>query len=412
MSRYRRLVFALLTCVLWRCAAPAQSPGDADLRQGLTALGKSDLAGARNFLERAAKLEPRSGVVWVALAQTYLRSGQKDAAAQAAGRAEQFGGDIPSVQHALALFYSGAGDSLRAADWERRYASAAGAGVEAAASASTLSLNAGQPQEAVKWAQAALGRRDTPEMRHLLGMAFRAAGKLDAALPELRMATKAAPDEELFVSDYGQALLEHLDFAEALAVLDPARQRFPKSSQILLAFGVACYGERRFADSVSAFLQVIRLDSGIEQPYRFLGRLLEHAGERLPEVIASYAAWEKKAPDNYLPVFLHAKALAAASAPDDTAVETKLRRSILLNGSYWESRLELGVLLLTQGKWQESAQELSRSIELNPRNASAHFQLARAYLRLGKPDRAQAERAEFQRLKSAEDAGGIPDFRF
>ena len=125
-------------------------------------------------------------------------------------------------------------------------------------------------------------------------------------------------------------------------------------------------------------------------------------------MIAAYAAWEKKAPDNYLPVFLYAKALAAASAPDEAAVETKLRRSIRLNDSYWESHLELGVLLLRQGKWQESAQELSRSIGLNPRNASAHYHLARAYQRLGKPELAQAERAEYQRLKNAEDAAGLP----
>ena len=41
---------------------------------------------------------------------------------------------------------------------------------------------------------------------------------------------------------------------------------------------------------------MIRLDDTVEQPYVFLGRILEHAGARLPEVIASYAAWEKKAP--------------------------------------------------------------------------------------------------------------------
>jgi tetratricopeptide (TPR) repeat protein len=407
MSCHRRIVFAFLAWLLWCCASPAQPSGDADLRQGLIALGKGDLAGARKFLESAAKRDPRSGVVWVALAQTYLRSGQKDAAAQAAGRAEQFGGDIPPIQHALALFYAGIGDSPRASDWERRYASTPGAGVESAASAAELSLNAGQPQEALKWAQTALGRQDTPEMHHLLGMAYQATGKLDAALPELRTAAKAAPAKELFVSDYAQALLQRLDFAEALVVLDAARERFPKSPQILLSFGVACYGERRFADSVGAFLQVIRLDGSIEQPYLFLGRLLEHAGDRLPEVIGAYAAWERKAPDNYLPVFLYAKALAAASAPNEAAVETKLRRSILLNDSHWESHLELGVLLLRRGSWQESARELSRSIRLNPRDASAHYHLARAYLRLGKPELAQAERAEYQRLKDAEDAAGV-----
>ena len=408
MSRQRRIALAFAAWMLWICKAPAQRSGEPDLRQGLIALEKGDLSGARGLLEKTAKLDPQNGVVWVALAQTYLRSGQKDLAQQAAVRAERFGGEFPPVQHALALFYVGLGDSPRAAAWERRYAGAPGAGAEAAASAAALSLSAGQPDEAVTWAQAALRRQEGPETRHLLGKAYQGAGRLEAALPELRAAAKAAPSEELFVSDYGQALLEHLDFAEALAVLDEARGRFPKSPQVLLAFGVACYGQRRFADSASAFLQVIRLDSSIEQPYLFLGRILAHAGERLPEVIAAYAAWEKTAPGNYMPVFLHAKALAASPVADEAAIEKKLRQSILLNDSYWESHLELGVLLLRQAKYPEAVRTLSRSIELNPRNAGAHYQLARVYQRLGKPDLAQAERAEYERLKSAEDAAGLP----
>ncbi len=97
-----------------------------------------------------------------------------------------------------------------------------------------------------------------------------------------------------------------------------------------------------------------------------------------------------------------------AARPRSSPSETKLRRSILLNDSYWESHLELGVLLLRQGKYPESARALSRSVELNPRNAVAHYQLARVYQRLGKPDLAQAERAEYERLKSAEDTAGLP----
>jgi tetratricopeptide (TPR) repeat protein len=308
------MALALVAWLFWSFAAPAQPSPQDDLRQGLTSLNQNDLVHARELLERAAKADPRSAVVWVALAQTYLKSGQKDMALQAAGRAEQFGGDAPVVQHSLALFYAG----------------------------------------------------------------------------------------------YGQVLLEHGDFAEALAVLEKGQRQFPKDPQIVLAYGVACYAQRRFADSVGAFLQVIRLDDSIEQPYVFLGRILEHAGERLPEVVAFYAAWEKKAPGNYLPVFLHAKALCASSNPDALEIGTKLRRSIELNGSYWESHLELGALLSRQSKWPEAERELARGIELNPREARAHYELARVYLRLGKPGLAQAERAEYQRLRNAENATGLP----
>lgn len=402
---------AVLTVAVWLLlplAGPAQPPAQDDLRQGLVALNKNDLVHARAFLERAAKLDPRSALVWIALAQTYLKSGQKDMAIQAAGRAQQFGAETPPVQHALALFYAGTGDLARAAEWERRFAATPGAGPQAAASAAALSLEAGQPEEAVKWAEAALRGGDTPEAHHLLGKAYQAAGRPDSALPELRRAFERAPAQEVFLSDFGQALLDHGDFAEALAILEKGRRQFPKNPQIVLAYGVACYAQRRPAESVGAFLEVIRLDPTVEQPYLFLGRILEHAGGRLPEVIASYAAWEKKAPRNYLPVFLHAKALAASSNPDAPGIETELRRSIELNGAFWESHFELGALLSSQSKWPEAERELSRSIALNPGQTRPHYELARVYLRMGKPDLARAERAEYERLKTAETGTGRP----
>jgi regulator of sirC expression with transglutaminase-like and TPR domain len=65
-------------------------------------------------------------------------------------------------------------------------------------------------------------------------------------------------------------------------------------------------------------------------------------------------------------------------------------------------------LLSSQSKWPEAARELSRSIELNPGQSRAHYELARVYLRMGKPDLARAERAEYERLKSAETGAGLP----
>jgi tetratricopeptide (TPR) repeat protein len=406
MKRYRTAVAAVVTCLLLALAGRAQPTGQDDLRQGLVALNKNDLAQARASLERAAKLDPQSALVWVALAQTYLKSGQKDLAVQAAARAEQFGADTPAVQHALALFFAGTGDLAKAADWERRFAATPGAGSQAATDAAALSLDAGQPEEAVKWAEAAVRGADTPEAHHVLGKAYRAAGRPDSGLPELRRAFELAPAQELFMSDFGQALLEHGDFAEALALLEKGQRQFPKNPQIVLDFGVACYAQRRPDDAVSAFLAVIRLDDTIEQPYVFLGRILEHAGGRLPEILAAYAAWEKKEPENYLRVFLHAKALAASSNPDAREVESRLRRSIERNGAFWESHLELGAILSGEGEWPEAERELERSIALAPGQTRPHYELARVYLRMGKPDLARAERAEYERLKSAESGEG------
>ncbi|MFZ0429107.1 MAG: tetratricopeptide repeat protein [Acidobacteriota bacterium] len=58
----------------------------------------------------------------------------------------------------------------------------------------------------------------------------------------------------------------------------------------------------------------------------------------------------------------------------------------------------LGQVLLETGDTEGSIRELERSIELEPLSPESHFLLARAYLKIGRKDDAQRERAEFKRL--------------
>jgi tetratricopeptide (TPR) repeat protein len=370
-------------------------------RRGLVALSGNDLAQARNSLEEASRLKPENAMVWVALAQTYLRGKEPARATEAAERAIRLGPIDSPVQHALAMFYLETGDLAHAAGAERHYASSKTADQAAAARAAELSLRAGEAEEAVQWAKTALQRNDTAPVHHLLGQAYAAANRPDDAERELRAAVERDPLTETYAYDLGQLQLHRGDFPAAMATLRKACKSFPNSAQLQLAYGVAAYGQRKFSEAIDAFLRVTAIDPSVEQPYVFLARVLGQAGDRLPRVVAAFAAWEEAEPDNYLAACLYAKALGAASG-DSTEIEAELRRSIQLNDGYWESRFELGVLLGKKKAWNESAAELSHSIELNPNFAAAHFQLARAYEKLGDSEKARLERAEHQRLTAAE----------
>lgn len=262
----------------------------------------------------------------------------------------------------------------------------------ALAQAYLRSKQAGPAKDAAKRAEALAP--DSPAVQHALAIFYSETG-------DFAKAAEMARRDESLTFDLGQTLLHRGDFSGAFSFFDTARGRFPKSAQIELAYGVAAYGQRRFADSIDSFLRVIRIDPSIEQPYVFLARLLDQAGGRLGQITAAYAAWEKAAPGNCLPVCLHAKALSAAGG-DPAEIEAELRRSIQLNDAYWESHFELGVLLARNRRWEDASAELTRGIELNPKHAAAHFHLARVYEKLGKPEQAQAERAEHQRLTAAE----------
>ena len=395
--------FAALACIL--AGALAAQSFDDSLRRGLLALSNDDLAQARQSLENASRLQPDNATVWAALAQTYLRAKDAALADEAAGRAARLAPADSPVKHALAMFYSETGDLAKAADAERQYAAGKSADREAAARAADLSLRAGEPQQAIQWATAALAKGASPALHHLLGQAYAAANQPDPALRELRAAVESDPRVEQFVFDLGQMQLRAADFTGALATFDQGRQRFPASAQLELAYGVAFYGQRRFAEAIDSFLRVVGLDASVEQPYVFLARLLDHAEDRLPRIVAAYAAWEKAEPANPLPPCLYAKALGAAG-DDPARIEAELRHSIELNDRYWESHFELGVLLEKKGEWRTAAAELKRSIELNPKHAPAHFQLARAYDKLGQRESAEAERAEHERLTAGETGVG------
>ena len=195
--------------------------------------------------------------------------------------------------------------------------------------------------------------------------------------------------------------LNRQNFAVALETLDTGRKKFSNSAQLELAAGVAYYGLRRFPEAIDAFLRTIQLDGTIEQPYVFLGRMLDQAERKLPAVTQAFAGFAARAPDSYLSNFLYGKALAVA---DDTgAAEASLRKSIAQNGGYWESRFELGLLLERRQKFDDAARELKTSADLNPRDPVIHYHLARVYDRLGKTAEAQAERELHARL-AAESA--------
>ena len=117
----------------------------------------------------------------------------------------------------------------------------------------------------------------------------------------------------------------------------------------------------------------------------------------MPEITRALQEWAAREPANARAKLLAAKALLAANSGDERA-ETLLRESIQLDASDWEAHYELGVALQNRHAYADAAAELERAVQLDPKQAMAHYHLARVYDRLGEPQRAQAEREEHARL--------------
>jgi Flp pilus assembly protein TadD len=331
------------------------------LQRGLLALQHGQLTEARDALEQASRVDPNNPYVWASLAQTYFRLKDPAKASAAAETAEKSAAGNPLVAHALSMYCSDAGEFARAAKLERQYAESGKADAGAMSRAAELYLKAGDTNGAL------------------------AAAKV------------AAQQDPRVAFNWTQIFLRRGDFTPAAEVVQSGLATHPNDTQLTLALGVARYGQRRFEDAVVAFLKVIQIDPTIEQPYLFLGRMLDQAGSHLDEITQDCEKWAEREPQNAKAQLVLAKALTTSNSNDDRA-EALLRKAIALNPDDWEPHYELGVLLARKHMYPEAATELKRSTELDPKQPTPHYHLARVYDRLGKPDLAQAERETHQRL--------------
>lgn len=331
----------MLGALLFLFAASATF--DESLRAGLIALQRGDLAAAQTNLEAASKLAPRDGRAWVALSQTYWKLHRDADAEEAAGKAAKFAPEDPAVLQSLAIYYSETRQTLKAAQ---------------------------------------------------------ATAKYSAKVPEKGDVRERA--SELYF-EAARPLLDQQKFAEAVVILKEGAARLPKSAQLALALGVACYGLRRFDEAADAFLRTIEIAPETEQPYAFLGKILDQIPSRLPQVTQRFAEYEAAHPTSAAGYLLHAKALDAQALEPETALRL-LEKSIAIQAGDASAHFEMGTVLDRLQRFAEAAAEFARSAELAPSDAAAHYRLARDYDRIGKPDAAQAEREKHAQLVKAQEA--------
>ncbi len=320
----------------------AASSFDDSFRAGLLALQRGDLAAAQTSLEASSKLAPRDGRVWVALSQTYWRQHKNADAEEAAGKAAMLAPEDPAVLQSLAIYYSETQQTLKAAQAQAKYSGKAPG-------------NSGARDRAIE-------------------LYFQAA----------------------------QPLLDQQKFAEAEAVLKEGTARLPNSAQLELALGVACYGLRRFEEAADAFLRTIEIAPETEQPYTFLGKILDQIPGRLPQVAQRAAAYQAAHPESAVGYLLRAKALDAQSQEPETALRL-LEKSLAIHDDDASAHFEKGTVLDRLRRFAEAAAEFERAAQLAPSDPATHYRLARDYDRIGKHEAAQAEREKHAQLVKAQE---------
>jgi tetratricopeptide (TPR) repeat protein len=148
------------------------------------------------------------------------------------------------------------------------------------------------------------------------------------------------------------------DYADADKWLTRMLEWTPRDSEGWYYLGRAKYSENRFTEAISAFQQSLKLDPGNVKAEDNLG--LSYAGlDRNEEALAAYK----------------------------TAILWQAQVAQKNPGPY----IDLGSLLLDQGRPQEAAPYLLEAIEIAPLESKTHELLGKAYARLEEFGKAQTE---------------------
>jgi tetratricopeptide (TPR) repeat protein len=352
--------------------------------------------------------QPENAQGWLSLARVYAKDKKPDQAVEAARKAEALGAADPGILKGLADFYATlVPDPRKAAELGERYAEKSPQDKTAWRRLAAFCLQAGLTDRAIAAGTRGLAVDDGPELRRILGAAYMQRRDFANAASQMSEVVKLNPYDEQARFELARVYLVQQDFPSAARVLENARKTFDKSAQIELALGVAYYGQRKFSEAVQQFLRTMDLAPDVPQPYVFLGRIMDHATDRLPELIARFADFERRNPESYLGYLLHAKALVAQlpasgfPAEAQTALDL-VQKSLALKDDEAESHYLAGVLLERKLEFPKAATELERSIQLNANESAAHYRLARVYDRLGRRDEAEQQRALHEKLSEAE----------
>jgi predicted Zn-dependent protease len=371
-----------------------EHPGHWEVRYrlGVVLLRQQKMALAGERLEEAARLAPRSPLVWLGAAQTRLQLGQRDEAIAAADRALVLAPQEPGVARALAMFYSQAGEFAKAADQELRWAQASPQDRESPARAAELYLRAGNADKAIQLAEKILERDDSAALRNLLGQAYRLKGNPGRAVEELQTAIRLDPDKPAYYADLAQLFIDHRTPQPAVLALEQGLQRNTNQPELMRLLGVAYYGTGDTSKALDAFLRLIELQPDSEVAYASLETLVPDAGSRLPEIVARLHVFSEHKPSNPVGYFLQARALQAGSPDKAAEIRALLEKAIAVEPVFWPAHFELHKLLLESGDTAGAARALEKTIELNPEYAAAHYSLAQLYAGLGDRERARKER--------------------
>jgi len=263
-------------------------------------------------------------------------------------------------------------------------------------------LHEGPSKEAA--IRASLAHEDSADLHSELAEIEESEGHPVEAVKEYQRAAEMQPTEPHLFS-WGAELLLHHAPEPAIEVFAKGHRLYPQSSRILLGLGAAWYAQRDNEQAIQLFLQACDVNPADPTPYLFLGRLQATEPVVPPAWTERMKRFASLHPDNAMAHYLYAVALMKqGNHPDDSdAAAVELNTAIKLDPGLGDAYLQLGILRSAHEDFPGAVSALEKAAEFTPLPDEAHYRLAQVYRRMGDPEKAKIEIAQFKQISELKD---------
>ena len=245
----------------------------------------------------------------------------------------------------------------------------------------------------------------TAELDNLLAESYRGTGQLQPEVDALREATQLAPEDENNYVDLAALCIDHDAFDLALEVLDVGLRHLPRSDRLVFQRGIAHAMKNEFDLAERDFQLASQLAPDKNLSYAGLGVSYMQTGN-VAEAIRTLRERIKAKPADATLQYLLGKALLRSGASSGDAEFAEVRRafeaSIKLSPNFVPSKVELAKIDLLENRVDEAVSLLETARSLDPGDNAAWSQLAIAYRRQGKFEKAKDALATLSKLNSEE----------
>jgi tetratricopeptide (TPR) repeat protein len=371
---------------------------------GLAYSAQSQDARANEPLEKAVRLKPESAPARTNLAANLTRLGKPERAEEQFKKAVELEPQNFDANHNLGESYVRSGRVAEAASFLEKAQHIDPSSYDNGYDLSLAYLLTGRQMDARQLIHNLLKRKNTAELHNLLGEVEEKDGQFVTAANEYEIAAHMDPSESnLF--DWGGELLVHRTLEPAIEVFQQASERYPSSTRLLIALGMALYSRGNYDDAVKSLLKAADLDPADPRSYLFLSRAHDSSPSQADEVTERFRRFAELQPGNARAQYYYAMSLWKGKRAQDPVldlhkIESLLKQSIALDPTLSEAHLQLGNLYSDQSKFAESIPEYQRALERNSDLADAHYRLGQAYVRTGDKIHAQEQLELYQRLRA------------